>query len=131
MTIITKTSSGQAWREITTVEEAIRVGSDTKTAFGVYFKRERELGGEGRYFALESNDVIGRMSASGQLASSCPYDVGVAPHFVTLANADPFPNYAKEIDELAKAIGVEITSQAYPHGRPAHSDDEAPSLNGS
>jgi len=110
---IVLTSSGEMWREVESVDEALRVGQATKTAFGVYFKMERERGVTNRYFALgDEFKVIGRVPPD---SGESEHSMGPPKIFVAHSNANPFPTYEREIAELARGIGTQITADHYPY----------------
>jgi hypothetical protein len=116
---IAQTSSGSMWREAASVEEAAHVGKVTQTAFGIYFKKEREYGTASRYFALGDNfDGIGCVPLEPGRVPVPRWQAFQQPLFVAHMNNDPFPRFDRDISELAVAIGAEITAAHYPYRRP-------------
>src|SRR4051794_25359770 len=49
---VTRTSTREMWLEVETLDEAERLGEESRTAFGIFFKQERSESMSGRYFAL-------------------------------------------------------------------------------
>jgi len=141
---IARTSTGIQWLEVSSVADALRVGDLMRTSFGWDFRDERNRGGNGRYFVLgEQCLVAGRVPGSGEWSTQ-PYNgrilgpatgqvryVYSAPLFGGVWNTDPFTHYNQDIDELARAIGVEITQAAYPWRGGTEVSMETAQLNGS
>jgi hypothetical protein len=117
---IVQTSTSAVWREVETVEEAMRIGKITQTAFGIYFSHEQTAGVKNRHFALGNDfSVIGCVPLEPRKyrINSAIGPANGLPLFVGHKNGDPFPAYQCEIAELARALGAEITSAHYPYRR--------------
>lgn len=125
MKVVIQTSSGAQWREIETVAEAMEIGKVTQTAIGHFFRTELRLGVINRYFALgDQSVVIGCVPLTPASDPRKARPANGLPLFVAHSNANPFPEYSREIADLAAAIGAEITANAYPYRQAVPHDED-------
>jgi hypothetical protein len=106
----------------------MHIGKITKTAFGHFFQGGLRGVGVNRYFALgDEAIVIGCVPRESDSKVDSPRPADGFPLFVGYMNGNPFAQHATEIQELATALGVEITSNHYPYRSAASDIDEEPS----
>jgi len=116
MTAVANLGANGVWIEMLSQQDANRISLLSGTAVHIFYAQEeqQEGGHPRRWFALVRN-VEGSQRAEVCLAvtpqGAAVRDSGFLPsgvHTTGFRNANPYPEFADEVERLAEAVGLEI-----------------------